>query len=215
LIISPDPKIIVAITQRIDSVPGRAELRDALDQRLVQWLVQAGFLPVVVPNTLSGTGDSSEPILKSWLRAVEPGALILSGGNNIGEHPARDVTERYLLEWAEAKRVPVLGICRGLQMMAMWAGADLVKKEGHVGTRHQLAVTARKDDWPTEVNSYHNWGLASRPDGFEVTARAEDGSIEAIRHVELPWEGWMWHPEREAPFSTQDIERLKRLCSGK
>jgi len=204
----------VAITQRIDSVAGRAELRDALDQRLVQWLVHAGFLPVLVPNTLSATGHPSGQALESWLQVIQPGALILSGGNDIGEYPARDDTERYLLSWAETKRVPVLGICRGLQMMAVWAGVDLVKKEGHVGTRHQLVVHARKDEWPANVNSYHNWGLASCPAGFEVAAKAEDGSIEAIKHVELPWEGWMWHPEREAPFSPQDIKRLKRLFSG-
>jgi len=204
----------VAITQRIDSVAGRAELRDALDQRLVQWLVHAGFLPVLVPNTLSATGHPSGQALESWLQVIQPGALILSGGNDIGEYPARDDTERYLLSWAETKRVPVLGICRGLQMMAVWAGVDLVKKEGHVGTRHQLVVPALKDEWPTEVNSYHNWGLASCPAGFEVAAKAEDGSIEAITHSKLPWEGWMWHPEREAPFSPQDIKRLKRLFSG-
>ena len=204
----------MAITQRIDSVAGRAELRDALDQRLVQWLVHAGFLPVLVPNTLSATGHPSGQALESWLQVIQPGALILSGGNDIGEYPARDATERYLLAWAEASRVPVLGICRGLQMMAVWAGVDLVKREGHVGTRHQLVVPALKDEWPTEVNSYHNWCLVSCPDGFKVAARAEDGSIEAIRHVGLPWEGWMWHPEREAPFSPQDIKRLKRLFSG-
>jgi len=204
----------VAITQRIDSVAGRAELRDALDQRLVQWLVHAGFLPVLVPNTLSATGHPSGQALESWLQVIQPGALILSGGNDIGEYPARDDTERYLLSWAETKRVPVLGICRGLQMMAVWAGVDLVKKEGHVGTRHQLVVHARKDEWPANVNSYHNWGLASCPAGFEVAAKAEDGSIEAITHSKLPWEGWMWHPEREAPFSPQDIKRLKRLFSG-
>lgn len=204
----------MAITQRIDSVAGRAELRDALDQRLVQWLVHAGFLPVLVPNTLSATGHPSGQALESWLQVIQPGALILSGGNDIGEYPARDDTERYLLSWAETKRVPVLGICRGLQMMAVWAGVDLVKKEGHVGTRHQLVVHARKDEWPANVNSYHNWGLASCPAGFEVAAKAEDGSIEAITHSKLPWEGWMWHPEREAPFSPQDIKRLKRLFSG-
>lgn len=214
MIINSYSKILVGITQRIDSVAGRAELRDALDQRLVQWLVHAGFLPVVVPNTLSGTDHPSEPTLENWLQAVQPGALILSGGNDIGEYPARDATERYLLTWAEKKQIPVLGICRGLQMMAVWSGVDLVKKEGHVGSRHQLVVSDRKNEWPANVNSYHNWGLASCPDGFEIAAQAEDGSIEAIKHITLPWEGWMWHPEREVPFSPQDIKRLKRLFSG-
>ena len=214
MIINPTSKILVGITQRIDSVAGRAELRDALDQRLVQWLVSVGFLPVVVPNTLSGTDHPSEPTLENWLQIVQPVALVLSGGNDIGEYPARDATERYLLTWAEKKQIPVLGICRGLQMMAVWAGIDLVKKEGHVGSRHQLVVPDRKVEWPANVNSYHDWGLSSCPDGFEIAARAEDGSIEAIKHITLPWEGWMWHPEREAPFSPQDIKRLKRLFSG-
>lgn len=110
--------------------------------------------------------------------------------------------------------MPALGICRGLQMMAVWAGVDLVRKEGHVGSRHQLVLPAGNDEWPATVNSYHNWGLASCPAGFEIAARAEDGSIEAIRHIELPWEGWMWHPEREVQFFPQDIKRLKRLFRG-
>jgi gamma-glutamyl-gamma-aminobutyrate hydrolase PuuD len=214
LIISPNPKIVVGITQRIDSIQGRAELRDALDQRLAQWISHAGFLPVALPNTLVLTDDADEPTLKHWLQAIQPGALILSGGNDIGEYSSRDATERYLLSWAQAKRVPVLGICRGLQMMAVWAGINLVKREGHVGSRHQLVIPARQDDWPANVNSFHNWGLASCPEGFGVAAQAEDGSIEAIRHSQLPWEGWMWHPEREMPFFPQDIKRLKRLFSG-
>jgi N5-(cytidine 5'-diphosphoramidyl)-L-glutamine hydrolase len=215
LTINSNPGIVVGVSQRIDTVAGRAELRDALDQKLVQWLVQAGFLPVAVPNTLSCADHSSGPTLRSWLQSIRPSALILSGGNDIGEYPARDTTERWLLSWAEAGRVPVLGVCRGLQMMAVWAGGDLVRREGHVGSRHHLAVAARKSEWPADVNSYHNWGLVSCPSGFEVAAQAEDGSIEAIRHVKLAWEGWMWHPEREAPFSTQDTIRLKRLFDGR
>jgi N5-(cytidine 5'-diphosphoramidyl)-L-glutamine hydrolase len=153
-------------------------------------------------------------LLESWLEATQPGALVLSGGNDIGEYSSRDNTERYLLTWAESKCVPVLGICRGLQMMSVWAGTDLVKREGHVGTRHQLVISGQKNKWPSNVNSYHNWGLASCPDGFEIAALAEDDSIEAIKHTSLPWEGWMWHPEREASFAPQDTKRIKRLFSG-
>jgi len=182
-----------------------------LDQRLAQWLVDAGFFPVAVPNCLAGADQTDEPFLDSWLQAIQPGALILSGGNDIGEYPARDAIERSLLSWAEVKRVPVLGICRGLQMMAVWAGGDLINRDGHVRSRHQLVIQNRKNEWPANVNSYHNFCLDSCPDGFEVTAQAEDGSIEAIKHIKLPWEGWMWHPEREMPISPIDTGRLKRL----
>ena len=214
MIIILDPKLVVGISLRIDSVPGRAELRDALDQRLIRWLAHAGLMPVLVPNTLSNTDSQREALLDEWLQTLQPGALVLSGGNDIGEFPVRDATERYLLSWAEAKQIPVLGICRGLQMMAVWAGVGLVERVGHVGSRHRLVVSNGSAEWPADVNSYHNWGLDSCPGGFEIAAQAEDGSIEAIRHIALPWEGWMWHPEREAPFSLHDSLRLKRLFVG-
>jgi N5-(cytidine 5'-diphosphoramidyl)-L-glutamine hydrolase len=198
--------IIIGITQRVDYVSGRDELRDALDQRLVDWVRQAGLIPVAVPNTLLGDDCSSGVVLEDWLRAVKPNALFLSGGNDIGDFPSRDATESCLLSWAETNRVPVLGICRGMQMMAVWAGDCLKVVEGHVCTRHviQGGVTG-------EVNSYHNFSLARCPKGFEILARSDDGEIEAIRHTILPWEGWMWHPEREANFSSHDTDRLKEL----
>ncbi len=152
--------------------------------------------------------------LGKWLQVIEPNALILSGGNDIGEYLTRDETERCLLRWAEAKKIPVLGICRGMQMMAVWGDGKLVKKEGHVRSRHKLVVATQKDEWPSEVNSYHNFVLKSCPDSFEVVAQSEDGSIEAIKHIKLPWEGWMWHPEREATYSVQDLNRVKRLFIG-
>ena len=65
-------KMLVGITQRIDKVMDRAELRDALDHRVVQWLVKAGFLPVPVPNALQDAYELRMPTLDSWLQSVRP-----------------------------------------------------------------------------------------------------------------------------------------------
>ncbi len=198
---------IVAVTQRVDLLPQRQERRDALDQRLCAWLASAGCVPVPVPNSL-GT-DSVHDDLAGWLKAVAPGAVVLSGGNDPGAMPERDRTERQLLDWASASRLPALGICRGMQMMALWAGGALKRVAGHVRTRHRLAGEINGT-----VNSFHDLAIDGCPNGFMPTARAEDGEIEAMRHATLPWEAWMWHPEREAPFDARDTARLKKLLGG-
>lgn len=211
---------VIAVTQRIDNIPDRDERRDAIDQRLLNWLFHTGFMPVSVPNIFfddSYSGElSGNAAIETWLQAIRPTAVLLSGGNDIGEYPARDGTERFLLSWAKTKKIPALGICRGLQMMAVWAGASLVHIEGHVNTQHSLVVSEEKEkeNWPDCVNSYHNWCLSACPDGFEIMAKTEDGSIEAILHSDLPWEGWMWHPERAKPFTDQDTKRVQRLFNG-
>jgi putative glutamine amidotransferase len=155
--------------------------------------------------------------MAAWLQALRPDLLILSGGNDIGEQPARDDTERHLLSWARETRLPVLGICHGMQMMTVWAGGELARIAGHVGVRHRLKLRGeeRGSDWPESVNSYHNWGVGNIPAGFVPLAWAEDGSVEAMRHETLPWEAWMWHPEREAPFNAADMNRIERLLDEK
>lgn len=192
---------IVAVSQRVDVIEDRDERRDALDQRITYWLGAAGLLPLLVPN-----GFASQSALREWLGAVSPAAVVLSGGNDVGEAPERDMTERCLLDHASETGLPTLGICRGMQMMAVWAGGSLKGVEGHVGTRHVLS-----GEIASEVNSYHYTTLAECPPGFVVTARSEDGEIEAMRHDSLPFQGWMWHPEREAPFLVADVDRVRAL----
>ena len=208
--------IVVALSQRVDVWADRGERRDALDQRLCQWLIAAGCVPMPVPNCLVSPemdgSDQDSLVLQNWLAVMRPEAVVLSGGNDIGEVPERDLTERRLLSWAKDRKVPVLGICRGMQMMAVWAGGALMPVEGHVRTRHLLQLANGVGGWPKEVNSFHNFALdADCPPGFEVTARAGDGVIEAICHAKLPWEGWMWHPERETNSGSADMNRLKAL----
>jgi putative glutamine amidotransferase len=191
---------VVAISQRVDVFPERGESRDALDQRLVAFLLAAGCLPVPVPNGMCRRA------LEDWLGAVAPRAILLSGGNDIGQCTTRDLTEGRLLEHARSANLPVLGICRGMQMIAHWSGGALKPVTGHVRVRHPLSGQIN-----VQVNSYHRLTLADCPDGFEVLARSEDGEIEAIRHASLSWEGWMWHPEREDVFALHDLQRLKSL----
>ena len=126
---------------------------------------------------------------------VKPCAIVLSGGNDIGLHKDRDMTEMALLDYAYKNTLPVLGICRGMQMIATWAGEELKPVTGHVATRHNIFGTIER-----EVNSYHNFTLRDIPRGFELLAYDKEGEIEAIKHIDLKWEGWMWHPERENPF---------------
>lgn len=195
----------IAVSQRLEYLPERKEWRDSLDHRLASWLEKLGGLPIPVPNVLiSGSA------LQSWLEAVTPRAIVLSGGEDIGENLFRDDTERNLLDYAYRLRLPVLGLCRGMQLMAHYAGADLEVSPGHVGGRHALR-SLNGEIFPNEVNSFHNWRLESCPMDFTPAAEAEDGTIEAILHRDLPWEGWMWHPEREKPFNTEDIERARGL----
>ncbi len=192
---------IVAVSQRVDHRLDRKETHDALDQRLAAFVKNCGYVPVPVPNAL---GDA----LDAWLPVVRPAAVVLSGGNDIGQFTGRDETERTLLAYAQEHQLPALGICRGMQMMAHWAGASLHPVDGHVRTRHQL-----QGQISAEVNSYHDYSLAACPKSFEVLARSQDGEIEAIRHLSLPWEGWMWHPEREVTFASRDIDRFKGLLA--
>ncbi|MBV8046113.1 MAG: gamma-glutamyl-gamma-aminobutyrate hydrolase family protein [Paludibacterium sp.] len=191
---------VVAVSQRVDIHPERQERRDALDQALGAWLLAAGFLPAPVPNLADAA------VLYAWFEAVRPEAIVLSGGNDIGRCPERDDTEGFLLAQAQLHRLPLLGICRGMQMLAHWLGAELQPVDGHVRARHQL-----HGEIEGEANSYHAIGLIDCPAHCRVLARSEDNRIEAVAHQTLPWEGWMWHPERESIWSTRDLDRIRLL----
>ena len=196
----------VVVSQRVDNYVERNEIRDALDQKLTLWLSQAGYIVIPIANQLALVPTAQEIGFHDWIHSIKPDAVLLSGGNDIGEFIERDNLERALLAYASHLKIPVLGLCRGMQMMAVVGGVELKAVAGHVRKRHRL-----KGQITDEVNSYHHLALSRCPTDYTVLASSDDNQIEAIQHQHLPWQGWMWHPERELIFSDKDTQRLKAL----
>ncbi|ABM61550.1 gamma-glutamyl-gamma-aminobutyrate hydrolase family protein [Halorhodospira halophila] len=197
----------VAVSQRCDAVPGRDEVRDTLDVRLATLLWDLGFLPVPMASHITDRA--------AYFEAVEPEAVVLSGGNNIGEAPERDHLEMALLDHAAAFRLPVVGICRGMQMMNHYQGGALRAVARHVAVRHRVSGPLAGADRRV-VNSYHDQGMldADLGDDLEAMAWSEDGAVEALRHREWPWLGIMWHPERDAPVAESNRKLIRNHLEG-
>ena len=202
---------LVAVSQNVEVLINRNERRDTLDQNIVNFLLACGFLTFPVPNTLNkfSSVDETTNFLDIFLNEMKPHAFLLSGGNNIGECPERDETEFAIISYAEKKRLPLLGICRGMQIMSLKAGVKPIPIASHAGTRHQI----RGEIWG-EVNSFHKFCIPDCPDDYLVVSKSDDAAIEAIKHRELPWEAWMWHPEREFNFVKRDVKRVKALFNN-
>lgn len=191
--------IPILVSQRRDFLLDRNEVRDSLDISLYTLLAQLGFLPHPIP--------SITPLLASYIDAIDPRALILSGGNDLKEFPERDRAEISLLTYAASNTIPILGICRGMQIINYFQGGSQRLISSHSRSRHKLYGPI-SSLYPSPVNSYHNYGIMHSDLGayLEPLAWTDDGVIEAFRHIHLPWLGIMWHPERENPFSTSDIQ---------
>lgn len=205
----------IGITQRVEVVPSYGERRDCLDQQWYLFLEALGFTPVPIPNQLND--------VKQWVVDLDIDGLVLSGGNDISFlHEAnnvaleRDITEVDLLSWAYETRAPVIGICRGQQMMHVWLGGSLIPVVEHTAVRHTIFPTSRSIEIFrkfSEVNSFHNWGISQSgmSDDLIPQCLSIDGEVEAFCHKSLPWVGIMWHPEREVPFSENDKQLFKIL----
>ena len=195
--------IRIGISQRRDSISGRQEIRDALDVHFARLLWSIGMIPIPLCSEIEQTSE--------YLKSLNLDGYILSGGNNIGQMPARDNLEKSILELSIEQGVPVLGVCRGMQYINHYLGGSLVFVDQHVATHHKLYSECSDQLQGALVNSYHNYGIveATLGKGLKVVAKSKDGVVEAVKHNDYPWMGIMWHPERETNFSINDMFILK------
>jgi len=198
---------LLGLTQRVENIKQYHERRDCLDQRWSALAYALGFLPVPLPNVpASEAGKLAE--------SLNLNAIILTGGNSLTTAPERDAFEIALLDWSRHKKIPIVGVCRGLQMINHYFGGNLSAIEGHVATRHFIEFKGCWEKHSTrEVNSFHDWGVfkSNLAKDLEVLATHSDGSIEALAHPQEKITGIMWHPEREKKFESADLELLKGL----
>lgn len=208
----------IGITQRVMQHPRYDETMTCLDTRLPNLLVSLGFLPIPLPLL------APDYVAAQWI-ALNLDGLILSGGNTLAAFaddsdapeslsPARDACEMKLLDAAIASATPVLGICRGLQMINFYYGGNLVKIKGHAGKgKHKLVATAPDATFscPAAVNSYHDCAIPANGLAPNLTAlaRDEEGFIEAFRHQHDNVLAIMWHPERENPPLPSDYKIIR------
>lgn len=177
-------------------------------------VLEAGGLPLLVPPGL--------PEVDALLDRA--GAVVLSGGyfdihpSEYGEEvegrldrvePARTAVELQLARRALARGIPILGVCGGMQALAVAAGGKLVQDvpKGPLDHEqptdpasgwHEIAVTGAGLRWlsATElVNSTHHQAVRLPGSGLEVCARAPDGTVEMIAATEGFAVGVQWHPE--------------------
>ncbi|MFQ5916305.1 MAG: gamma-glutamyl-gamma-aminobutyrate hydrolase family protein [Candidatus Binatia bacterium] len=204
----------VGLTQRVEVFKDRNEDRDSLDQAWTCLLFDNGYLPISLPNRVEKVDT-----LISELRLD---GIILTGGNDLSHlagatntAPERDTFEQKLLVRCAMLDIPVLGVCRGMQMMVAHYGGELVPITKHVATSHGITVRSECAMPLTNrdtVNSFHNFGVhedSLGPD-LQSVAVAPDGSVEAVIHKSLQQWGIMWHPERP-PYDVQDVNMFQTL----
>ncbi len=204
---------ITAIPRQVQTMYGPADAHTSTDA-LVASVIAAGGVPVLLPVV---------PAAHAALQLRGLDGLVLAGGQDVdpatyGRAPAadgawvhrgRDEHELALLTAARAAGLPVLGVCRGLQLANVMMGGDLVEHvDGHdAGARFALdlhpvrvadgTLLARATGGgELAVNSLHHQVVGALAGGLRPSATAEDGLPEAAEAREGPWlVAVQWHPE--------------------
>jgi putative glutamine amidotransferase len=221
--------VIGVATQSLEAIPGKLPHCWVMGQRYVRALAASGATPWLIPLL-----PDDEATLRDIYTHLD--GLFLTGGVDIdpaqyGEErhercdrsdSARDWTELNLIRWALADRLPILGVCRGIQALNVACGGSLYQDvtEQHTQaikhdyfpspatgfTRDFLAHSVRIQPGSRllqllgseqmAVNSMHHQGIKRLAPDLTATAFAPDGLIEAVERPDLPFVvGVQWHPE--------------------
>ena len=202
------------------------------------WDVTAAFLPQQYVDAVTASGGIAvllppQPASADAAAAVLDGldGLILTGGLDVQPElygaprhpltdparPDRDAWELALFEGAEERRMPVLAICRGLQLVNVARGGTLhqhlpealgteryrigggVFAPNTVDVESGTALAAMLGEGEFDVHSYHHQGLDRLGEGLVPTARTDDGLVQAVESVGDGYlVGVQWHPEENS-----------------
>ncbi len=208
--------VAVSATRRTDEQRERV----ALNSAYVEALAGAGLVPVIVPPLLDPEAacavlDRVQGLVLSGGEDVEPGRYGAAPHPKLGEtDAARDAVELALIAGAERRRLPLLAICRGIQILNVALGGTLYQdlaseRAGPIDhadrrARHALRIEGHTRLHRTvgalaaSVNTRHHQAIRDLAPGLRATAWAEDGVIEGVerRDSDGPWTlGVQWHPE--------------------
>ncbi len=212
----------------------------SLNSAYIEALQEAHATPILIPL------GASLPVNLDWADGLLlPGGVDVEPGRyGAAPHPTSEWDQRLddlefqLLDWARRARVPVLGICRGLQVLNVGLGGTLVqdlpsqRPEGdghprqgarerlthglHVEAGSRLAEIFGRPD--LRVNSLHHQGIDVLAPGLRVSARADDGLIEGVEAVDGSWTvAVQFHPEelyRDHLFARQLFAAFAAACRG-
>lgn len=202
----------------------------------VNAVLRAGGTPVLIPIT-----TDPGPLADILYRLD---GLILSGGGDIDSlfwkeepipqlgdaDPLRDRYDLTLVRLAADRQLPILGICRGLQVLNVAFGGtlyqDMYAQRAETTVKHSQSlprecgshsVTTKAGSrigkalgQKAVVNSFHHQAIRDVAPGFVVTARSADGIIEAVESPYYPVYGVQWHPEAMAAQGDETMTGLFR-----
>ena len=120
----------ILVTQRVEKIKKLRENRDNLDIRMSKFLEKLSFLPIPVPNGIKN--------IKLFVNNLKPSGVVLSGGGDPRIKDQRRKTENYLVKYCLKNKIPIIGICRGAQLLNIIFKGSIKKVKNHVNKKHRI-----------------------------------------------------------------------------